>query len=141
MKRTATAVLIAGSLSFLVACGGEDSSSSTPSTPPANTPSADDSKPASNPFAKAKGKVIYNKTCLACHGENGLGVENLGKSWVGSEFIQNTSDEDMIAFIKAGRTADDPANSTGVAMPPFGGDPTLTDTDLENVVAFMRSLQ
>ena len=136
MKRTLTLISIAASLSFLAACGGDDGEASDPAASNAAAPAAD-----SNAFAKAKGKVIYNKTCIACHGENGVGVENLGKDWVHSEFIKNSTDDELLAFIRAGRPIDDPMSAGNAPMPPSGGDPTLTDEDLRNVIVYMRSLQ
>lgn len=137
MKRTVAALSIVCSLTLLSGCG--DDAEKAPATHSVESEAAPAAT--SDAFAKAKGKVVYAKTCLACHGEGGVGVENLGKNWIVSEFIKETSDEDMLAFIKAGRLADDPANTTGVAMPPSGGNPTLTDKDLNNVIVYMRSLQ
>ncbi len=135
IKKTITLLAIATSVSFLAACGGEADSASK-SAEKASTTSID-----SLAFAKAKGKVVYNKTCLVCHGENGVGVENLGKNWVVSDFIRNSSDEELLAFIRAGRTIDDPASSGIAPMPPSGGNPKLSDEDLNNVIVYMRSLQ
>ncbi len=130
MKRTATAVALAATLTLLSGCGGGSESSETAATPAVDA----------NAFAKAKGKVIYNKTCIACHGEGGVGVENLGKNWVVSEFIANATDEELVEFIKVGRPIDDPMSAGKAPMPPYGGDPTLTDEDLQNIVVYMRSL-
>jgi len=93
-----------------------------------------------SPFAIAKGKAIYNNSCIACHGENGRGIEGLGKDWTQSEFIASHSDEELVEFLKVGRTLDDPLSAGEAIMPPMGGDPTLTDEDLRNVVAYMRTL-
>ena len=57
-----------------------------------------------------------------------------------SEFIGGQSDDQLLAFVKTGRTTSDPANTTGVDMPPKGGNPALTDEQLKDVVAFMRSI-
>ncbi len=130
MKRTAIAVAFAVTLVTLTGCGGESEPSKNAATPAADT----------NAFARAKGKAIYNKTCIACHGEGGVGVENLGKNWVVSEFIANATDEELIEFIKVGRPIDDPMSAGKAPMPPYGGDPTLTDEDLKNIVIYMRSL-
>jgi len=88
----------------------------------------------------ANGEVLYNGSCIACHGPNGEGIEGLGKPWVGSEFINDNSDEDMLAFLKVGRPSDDPLNTTGIAMLPKGGNPSLSDEDLQDLVAYMRTL-
>ena len=111
----------------LTACGGGDKSE--PTEPPKAAGDA------------AKGKELFSTACTACHGPNGEGVTGLGKPWVGSAFIQGSSDADLLAFVKKGRPTSDPANTTGVDMPPKGGNPALSDDDLNNIIAFMRTLQ
>lgn len=88
----------------------------------------------------AKGKQVYMSTCASCHGPNAEGMPGLGKNWVTSEFIASQTDQQLLEFIKKGRPATDPANTTKVDMPPKGGNPALTDEDLINVIAFMRSV-
>jgi len=88
----------------------------------------------------ANGEVLYNASCIACHGPNGEGIEGLGKPWVGSDFINSNSDAAMVAFLLVGRPSDDPLNTTGIAMLPKGGNPSLTDADLQDLVAYMRFL-
>lgn len=79
-------------------------------------------------------------TCAACHGPNGEGVTGLGKPFTTSEFIASKTDAELVEFLKVGRAVDDPLNTTGVAMPPKGGNPALTDQDLLDLVAFIRTL-
>ena len=86
------------------------------------------------------GLQLYQGSCTACHGEAGIGIPGLGKPWVGSEFINSRTDAEMLAFLQVGRPADDPSNTTGIAMLPRGGNPNLTDADLMDLVAYMRSL-
>ncbi len=88
----------------------------------------------------ANGQAVFTASCSACHGANGEGVPGLGKTFVGSEFINRLSDAEVVAFIKAGRASDDPDNTTGIAMLPKGGNPSLTDTDLFDIVAWIRTL-
>ena len=111
---------------LLAACGGgAPAATPTPSVPPAD------------PVA---GKAAYDKTCVACHGPEGKGVTGLGKDLTTSEFVASKSDADLKAFILTGRPAADPLNTTGVDMPPKGGNPAMTDKDIENIVAFLRSI-
>jgi disulfide bond formation protein DsbB len=35
----------------------------------------------------------------------------------------------------------DPLNTTGIAMPPKGGNPALTDGQIVDIVAYLRSIQ
>ena len=89
----------------------------------------------------ARGEVLYRQSCQTCHAPDGGGVPGLGNSMVDNEFIQSHTDEELIAFIKLGRPASDPDNLTGVDMLPYGGNPSLTDQDLQDIVAYLRSLQ
>jgi disulfide bond formation protein DsbB len=86
------------------------------------------------------GKAAYSKTCTACHGPEAKGIPGLGKDLTTSEFVASKSDEELKEFIITGRPASDPLNSTRVDMPARGGNPSLTDQDLKNIVAFLRSV-
>lgn len=88
----------------------------------------------------AAGKKVFSASCSSCHGPAGEGLPNLGKDMTTSTFIAGLSDSDLVAFIKKGRDTSDKDNTTGVAMPPKGGNPALKDKDLENVVAYIRSI-
>ena len=85
------------------------------------------------------GKALF-VTCAACHGPNGEGVTGLGKPFTTSEFIASKTDAELVEFLKVGRAVGDPLNTTGVAMPPKGGNPALTDQELLDLVAFIRTL-
>ena len=118
----------------LSACGGGDDK-------PADT-KAPTAKPAEPSQGDAgEGKSLYTTACSACHGPNGEGVAGLGKPFTTSEFVKDSSDDDLLTFIKKGRSTGDPANTTGVDMPPKGGNPALSDDDLRDIVAFVRALQ
>jgi mono/diheme cytochrome c family protein len=86
------------------------------------------------------GRTTFLTVCAACHGPKALGVQGLGKPLVNSEFFNSRSDTELLTFLQNGRQVDDPLNTTGVAMPARGGRLNLTDTDLENIIAYIRSL-
>lgn len=86
------------------------------------------------------GQTTFAQTCSACHGPAAKGVEGLGKDLTTSEFVAGLSDTDLIAFIKIGRGSTDPLNTTGIDMPPKGGNPALNDDDLQNIVAYLRTI-
>jgi disulfide bond formation protein DsbB len=90
--------------------------------------------------AIAEGKTIYDANCVACHAEGGVGIDGLGKPLVGSEFVANQTDDELVQFLIVGRDTSDPMNDSGVAMPARGGNPNLTDSDIEFVVAYLRSI-
>ncbi len=86
------------------------------------------------------GKALFATTCAACHGTAGEGVPGLGKDMTTSEFIADQSDAELLAFIKTGRAPTDPLNTTGVLMPPKGGNPALTDEQLMDIIAYIREI-
>jgi disulfide bond formation protein DsbB len=91
--------------------------------------------------AYARGQQLYAMACIACHGQNGLGVPRLGKDLVNSTFAKHLTDKDLAAFIIAGRGVDDPKNTTKVAMPPRGGRADFSDHNIADLVAYLRGLQ
>ena len=92
-----------------------------------------------DPEAVARGEISF-VLCSACHGMDARGVAGLGKDLVASEFVSGLTDEELLAFIKVGRPVWDPANTTGVDMPPRGGNPALMDEQIMDIIAYIRSL-
>jgi disulfide bond formation protein DsbB len=88
----------------------------------------------------AAGEEQFNSLCIACHGPGGVGVEGLGKPFTTSEFLLTVSDEELLEFVKVGRPISDPLNTTGVDMPPKGGNPALTDEQILDIIAYVRTL-
>ena len=97
-------------------------------------------KPAAAKGDAAKGKTVFEGTCASCHGPDAKGLPGLGKDLTISEFVAQQTDDQMVKFIKTGRPAADKLNTTGIDMPPKGGNPALTDQDIANVIAFVRSI-
>jgi disulfide bond formation protein DsbB len=121
----------------LAACGGGGEASSQPSSQ-----SSGGSTEVQGPTGDAAtGAEKFASICSACHGPEGEGVPGLGKDMTASEFIAGKTDVELVEFIKVGREVGDPLNTTGVAMPPRGGNPAFTDQDLYDIVAHVRTLQ
>jgi disulfide bond formation protein DsbB len=128
-------ILIIGFMTMLLAlsaCGGGGGGGASEPAAEATPVSLGDA---------AAGKEQYDKLCIACHGPTGEGIEGLGKPFTTSQFVRERDDQEMLAFIKQGRPAGDPLNTTGVDMPPKGGNPALTDEQILDIVAYVRSLQ
>lgn len=88
-----------------------------------------------------EGQELFVATCSACHGVDAHGVVGLGKDLVASEFVHGLTDADLLTFVKTGRPIWDAANTTGIDMPPKGGNPALTDEQILTIIAYIRSLQ
>ncbi|MBL8874636.1 MAG: c-type cytochrome [Phycisphaerae bacterium] len=89
----------------------------------------------------ANGDKLFHSTCVACHGKAGVGVQGNGKALVSNSFIGKLDDDSLLAFVKQGRPSSDPANTTGIQMPPKGGNPAMTDDDILDIIAYLRTLQ
>jgi len=112
--------LTVASAALLAACGGA-----------APTPFGD----------SVAGKAAFTSTCITCHGADAKGVTGLGKDLTTSQFLRDQTDEQMLAFLLTGRPSGDPLHTTGVDMPPNGGNPALAEGDLKNIVAYLRTIQ
>ncbi|MFG0257156.1 MAG: c-type cytochrome [Phycisphaerales bacterium JB043] len=86
------------------------------------------------------GHDTFVASCSACHGANAQGLEGLGKPLSGTPFITDQSDEDLLRFIKSGRPIWDASNTTGLDMPPKGGNPALSDEEILNIIKYLRTL-
>jgi disulfide bond formation protein DsbB len=87
------------------------------------------------------GDAQYHQICVACHGPEGVGVAGLGKPLTTSEFLKTVNDDELLTFIKTGRPSSDPANTTGIDMPAKGGNPALSDAQIMDIIAYIRSLE
>jgi cytochrome c oxidase subunit 3 len=93
------------------------------------------------PGDPAHGLELFGASCAACHGREAEGMEKLGPSLRDNAFALSLDDLGLVAFLKKGRSVEDPLNRTGVMMPPKGGNPLLKDQDLMDVVAHLRTLE
>jgi mono/diheme cytochrome c family protein len=96
--------------------------------------------PGGNPERVKKGKALFQGTCSGCHAPDAKGIRGLGSDLTASEFVKSRSDDELLEFLKVGRRARDPANKSGVEMPARGGNPALTDENLRDIIAFLRSI-
>jgi cytochrome c553 len=75
------------------------------------------------------GKELFATNCAACHGADGTG--GTAPSLHNNRFIQANSDDELTAFVSAGRP--------GTAMDGFEG--ILREEDVSNLIALMRTWQ
>jgi len=133
-NRTRVSVFCALTLAFAVGC----SKNSEDVTQAAGQKSGEKIAATSAGDA-AHGKQIFEITCATCHAADGTGVKGLGKPLVGSEFVKKSSEADLAKMVTEGRPVDDPLNTTKIAMPPRGGNAGLSDGDIADVVAYVKT--
>jgi mono/diheme cytochrome c family protein len=110
---------------MLTACGGDDGA---------------DEEPVASAGDAVAGEALY-LVCAGCHGPDAKGLPNNGKDLTTSAFSKELTDDEFVAFIKTGRPIGDAENTTGVDMPPKGGNPAFSEEDLVNIVAYIRTLE
>lgn len=82
----------------------------------------------------AKGKDVYDGTCVFCHGENGKGEIPGTPNFTKAGGVLSQDDAILISHITDG------FESPGAAMPmpAKGGNTDLSDEDIENVLAYLH---
>jgi mono/diheme cytochrome c family protein len=76
------------------------------------------------------GRTVYQNLCQACHQANGLGMEKLAPSLIGSEFALAASPTIPIRIVLNGK------EGTVALMPPLGG--ILSDEQIAAVLTYIR---
>ena len=112
----------------LAACGGTSSGDTDTTGAPAVE--------AGDPVT---GIEVYKSSCRNCHGADLGGITGLGRPLAPSLFVTENTEDELAAFIAVGRPADDPDNTQGIAMPPKGGNPSLSAQDLRDVAAYLKA--
>lgn len=85
------------------------------------------------------GKTAFDNACAICHGFEGEGLPGLGPSLVDNLFVLESTQAEFVELLRNGRAANDPNNVSGREMPARGGYPGLSDADLKNIAAFVRT--
>ena len=105
------------------------SNSSAVATIPPTLPSAG----VTNTSEKS-GEAIFRQTCIACHGSDGRGALPGVPDFTDKQGPLTKSDEMLIKHITEGfQTPGSP-----MAMPPKGGNPSLSTSDIKTVINYLR---
>ncbi len=89
----------------------------------------------------AKGKASFDQLCASCHGAAGKGdgaaaaaLNPKPRDLTDKKYVGGLKDDYLKKLVKEGG----PAVGKSPMMPPMGG--SLKDADIENVIAYVRSL-
>lgn len=82
---------------------------------------------------KMTGKALYEQSCLVCHGEDGEAVMPGVKDLSGANGPLLQDDKQLARSIREGVQRDG-----AMMMPPLGGNPRLTDNDIQKIILYMR---
>lgn len=89
-----------------------------------------------------KGRILYNKHCVTCHGPDGTGLENLAPPLLNSEFVSE-SKEQLVAIMLYGMygplSVDGKDYNFMNAMPGIGTNNELTNENIRNIGNFIRN--
>lgn len=80
------------------------------------------------------GDAIYNQTCVACHNTNGKGNVPGAPDFTRPGGPLSQSDEVLFKHVKEGFKS----SGSPMAMPPKGGNATLSDAEIRNVVEYLQ---
>ncbi|MFN7086691.1 MAG: c-type cytochrome [Burkholderiales bacterium] len=101
----------------------EPESKAAPAAKPAAAPAA-----AAAPADAGKGKAVYEASCAACHAAGVAGAPKTGDKAAWAPRVKNGMDALYGSALKGKN-----------AMPPKGGNPSLTDTDVKAAVDYLVS--
>ncbi len=91
-------------------------------------------------LALLTGREVFGYFCADCHGLDGRGLPGRGLELAGSSFVRDQSDDDLAAFIRRGRAAGDPANTSGQAMLGMESFAAFEEEHYPLVVEYLRQL-
>lgn len=80
------------------------------------------------------GRTVYQQTCIACHGADGRGAIERMPDLRGQTGPLSQSDHVLLERIIDGYES----GNAPFAMPPLGGNSDLEETDVINVLSYMK---
>lgn len=84
--------------------------------------------------ATPNGERLYSQNCAACHGADGKGVIPGAPDFTAPGGVLSSPDTLLVKRIVEGYQSPD----SPMAMPPNGGNPSLSREDIVAVLAYMR---
>lgn len=125
-----------------VGCGGKNETTDQNNSSATNTSVSEkpaDMDVAMAPENVAKGKEVYLKTCSPCHGEGGKGdgpaaaaLNPKPRDHTNGAYMDTLTNQHIYTVIKQG--------GASFGFPTMPAQPQLSDEDVKNTIAFVRSL-
>lgn len=81
-----------------------------------------------------KGQAIYSQSCVACHGADGKGVVPGAPEFSAKDGVLKSADSVLIDRITNGYQS----KGSPMAMPPKGGNASLTAQDISDALTYIR---
>lgn len=81
-----------------------------------------------------KGEAVYNQSCAACHGSDGKGTLPGTPDFNAKNGVLSSTDAVLADRITNGYQS----KGAAMAMPPKGGNSSLTAQDISDVIAYLR---
>jgi Cu-processing system permease protein len=136
-------VAITGLVSLFAAGCGEKKEATEGASSSSSTTSVSEKKAdldvAMGPENVAKGKEVYLKTCAPCHGEGGKGdgpaaaaLNPKPRDHTNGAYMDTLTNQHLYTVIKQG--------GASFGFPTMPAQPQLSDDDVKNTIAFVRSL-
>ncbi|WP_018624905.1 cytochrome c5 family protein [Kangiella aquimarina] len=85
--------------------------------------------------SKLSGGDVYTSSCVACHGSDGKGALPGTPDFTNAKGPLSKNDEELLSNIINGFQSP----GSPMAMPPRGGNASLTDADLKAVINYIRT--
>lgn len=82
----------------------------------------------------SNGFKVYTLNCIVCHGDDGAGQMPGVPDLIESNKWTKKTDEQLLETIKKGTQG----SGSTISMPPNGGNPDLSDTDIRDAIIYMR---
>ena len=101
----------------------------------AQAASADDSHTAPSPADPVAGAAVFHQTCVVCHASNGRGTMPGMPDFTRADGVLALPTAELTSRITHGFYD----GKAPMAMPVKGDNPNLTQGDIRNVIAYMRS--
>lgn len=82
----------------------------------------------------AAGSKVFHGTCVACHGADGTGAIPGTPNFTDKSGVLTLPTDVLVGRVMHGFQD----SNSPMAMPPKGGNPSLTKQDVQNVLAYLR---